>query len=117
MMPPHKQGKELKLVVLGIRLPGQELFANPLIQSVDPDSTAAKAGIKAGDRITEIDGHPVTRQAHIQHLLGPKYEGDIVSVKVKRKEEGKDKEIALANLKLSAPTAGSALPFIGILPM
>ena len=32
----------------------------------------------------EIDGHPIVRQAQILHLLGEKYEGDIVTVKIER---------------------------------
>jgi len=47
------------------------------------------------------------------HLLGPKYEGDSVSLKVER--EGKVESFAKIELAGTAPTV--AQPFLGILPM
>src|SRR5439155_6262060 len=117
ILPRLKQGKDLQRGVLGIRLQIQDQNSDPvIIQSVDPESVAAKNAIKAGDQVIEIDGSPVTRHTQLQHLLGPKYESDTVSVKLQRKEGGKDKEIVLTGLKLSAPLAAHIQPFLGILP-
>src|SRR5262249_3499016 len=82
VLPRLKEGKDLKRGLLGITLQSPDIYgATPVVGSVAPESTAAKAGIKAGDIIAEIDGHKVVRQAQILHLLGNKYEGDKVSVK------------------------------------
>src|SRR5262249_13614346 len=63
--------------------------------------------------ITEVDGVPVERFAQVMHLLGRKYEGDKVSVKIKR---GKD-EINLPNLTLTGSLMAYVHPFLGILPL
>ena len=98
VLPRLREGKDLHKGVLGITPKGGDIFgAVPEIATVAPDSTAARAGIKPGDIIKEIDGVPVVRQAQVMHLLGPKYEGDTISVKLQRGKE----EINLSNLKLS----------------
>ncbi len=114
VLPRLKKGENLKRGLLGVRLKDADIYgAAPVVGMVTPDSAAAKAGIQPGDLITEIDGKPVARMAQILHLIGPKYEGDTVSVKVKRG----DKEIALPGLKLVGTLASFAHSFLGIVPM
>ena len=48
------------------------------------DSAAARAGIKVGDKIVSIDDKPTPNFSTVQHILGPKYEGDVIKIKVKR---------------------------------
>jgi serine protease Do len=48
-----------------------------LITSVTENSPAAKAGLKAGDVITAIDGEPVTSPGDITRVLNKKETGDI----------------------------------------
>jgi S1-C subfamily serine protease/predicted esterase len=114
VLPRLKQGQELRKGLLGITLQSADIYgATPVIGSVAPDSAAQRAGIKPGDTVLEINGHPIVRQAQILHLLGEKYEGDTVSVKVRR---GK-KELAFANLKLAGSVTAFEHAFFGILPM
>jgi S1-C subfamily serine protease/predicted esterase len=114
VLPKLKEGKDLKKGLLGIRLQSPDIYsAKPTIATVDVDSTAMRAGIKSGDVVTEINGVRIIRQAQIMHLLGEKYEGDVVSVKVQRG----DKELSFANLKLSSTAAAHTHPFLGVLPM
>ena len=72
--------------------------AAPIVGTVAPDSAAAKAGLKPGDVIVEIDGKPVRNQAQLQHLLGPKYEGDKVAVddQARRRERSSSTSVKLA---------------------
>ncbi len=54
-----------------------------LVTSVEKDSAGAKAGLKAGDVIVEIDGKKLSRTYDLIHALGQKDEGE-VSLKVVR---------------------------------
>jgi serine protease Do len=114
VLPRLKEGQDLHEGRLGISLQSQDIYgARPVILNVAPDSTAQHAGIKAGDIITEINGLRVVRQAQILHVLGEKYEGDTVSVKVLRGKE----ELSFANLKLTGPLNAFVYPFLGVLPV
>ena len=48
-----------------------------LVNSVNENSPAAKAGLKAGDIITEIDGKAVKGQLDLIRAIGEKKEGDV----------------------------------------
>lgn len=114
VLPRLKQGKNLRKGLLGIT-PGSANIYDGLstVKTVALQSAAEKAGIKPGDQIIEIDGKPVRNHAQVQHALGPKYEGDQVSVKIKRGTEEK----LLSNLVLSGSVTAYSLPYLGILPM
>jgi S1-C subfamily serine protease len=128
VLPKLKEGKDLHRGLLGIQpktqaspggpIPGMGAMpdiygAAPVIGTVLPQSAAAIAGIQSGDTITEIDGVKVTRFAQVQHLLGPKYEGDVIAVKVKRG----DKDLAFNKVSLTGVLPALAVPFLGVLPM
>src|SRR5207253_889021 len=96
VLPKLKEGKDLKKGVLGITLESADIYGvAPVIASIAPDSPAQHAGFKRGDQVVEINGVSIARQAQILHVLGEKYEGDVVSVKLKR---GKD-ELNFPSLK------------------
>jgi S1-C subfamily serine protease/dienelactone hydrolase len=115
ILPRLKKGVDLKKGILGIQAQGQDRYSVvPTIAAVAPGSTAAKAGIKPGDVIQEIDGHEVNNMAQVLHLLGGKYEGDKVSIKLLR--GGKD-EINLKDLVLGGVSGTLSRAFLGILPM
>src|SRR5262245_9730743 len=99
VLPRLKEGKDLDRGLLGVRMKSLDIYSvAPEIGEVMKDSAAAKAGLQKGDVITEVDGTPVVRMAQIQHILGPKYDGDKVSLKYKRG----DKENAIKDLTLVA---------------
>ena len=109
-----KEGKDLHKGILGIRLKGSDLYSGqPEIATVAADSAGAKAGLKAGDKIVEIDGKPIVRLAQMQHLLGTHYEGDKIALKYK----GGDEEKEIKELRLVSSMQGVSHAFLGILPL
>ena len=114
VVPRLKEGKDLEPGLLGVMTKSQDLYgAVPELSGVQPGSSADKAGLKPGDIVTEIDGVPVARMAQIKHLMGTKYEGDKVTISVRRGLEAKTfKDVVLVSVKQAA-----AHPFLGILPM
>ena len=114
VIPRLKEGKDLEKGVLGVSFKSQDLYAAvPEINGVLKGSAADRAKLHVGDIITEIDGHPVTRQAQLKHVLGTKYEGDKLSLKIKR---GIDEKV-VADIVLVSTTQVTAHPYLGILPM
>jgi S1-C subfamily serine protease/predicted esterase len=114
VLPRLRQGKDLKKGLLGVRMKSTDRFgALPEVAEVLPSSAAARAGLKAGDTITEVDAHPVVNMAQILHLLGTKYEGDKVSLKYRRGKE----TVTVADLELVGALVAYAHPFLGILPL
>ncbi len=107
-----KKGTDLRAGLLGITMQG-DTFSPPVVSAIQPDSAAAKGGILAGDTIVAIDEKPVASQAQLKHQLGNKYDGDEISVTVKRG----DKTEVLKNLRLSASLTSFTPPFLGILPL
>src|SRR5216684_9110700 len=113
-LPRMKTTKDLRRGLLGIVPKDGDFYSTaPVIGSVLPQSAAAVAGIKPGDVITEVEGVRVNRQAQVMHLLGRKYEGDSVSVKVKRGQQ----ELSFPNLKMTGLLTAFAHPYMGILPL
>ncbi|MCX6829764.1 MAG: PDZ domain-containing protein [candidate division Zixibacteria bacterium] len=55
-----------------------------LITEVFEDSPAQKAGLKAGDVITQIDGKEVTEPADVQKAVGDKSKGDKLNLTILR---------------------------------
>lgn len=114
VVPRLQQGKDLHRGLLGIRVKSGDMYSTvPEVGEVVKDSAAARAGLKPGDIIVEIDGHPVVRMAQIQHLLGPKYEGDKVSLKYRRGQE----VVSVADLTLVGTLQAYGHPYLGILPL
>ena len=85
----------------------------PTIGTIVKASPAEKAGLKPGDTIVEVEGKPVVSMAQIQHILGPKYEGDKISLKYKRG----DKTLEVKSLELVGKNVTIAQGYLGILPM
>ena len=115
ILPRFQQGKDLRRGLLGIT-PQQanDAYNLPLVVgSVANESAAAKAGIKPGDTIVEVDGVAIANFSQLQHRLGPKYEGDRVRIVVLR--DGK--RIELGEVTLSGSVTAYNAPYLGILPM
>ncbi len=79
-----KRGKDLYPGLLGVNMKEGGIDERPTIDHVRYDSPAEKAGLKAGDVLTEIDHHPIVRHDEVKQVLGRKYAGDRVAIVVRR---------------------------------
>ena len=68
-----------------------------LVQSVEPGSPAAKAGIKGGDIITAIDGKKVSSKDDVSNAITSKKQGDKVTITILRAGKHKSVQVTLAN--------------------
>jgi serine protease Do len=55
-----------------------------LVSEVEPDAPGAKAGLRTGDVITELDGKPVTDAGQLQMIVGQKRPGETIHLQVMR---------------------------------
>jgi len=55
-----------------------------VVSEVEPDAPGAKAGLRTGDVITELDGKPVTDAGQLQMTVGQKRPGDTIHLLVVR---------------------------------
>jgi serine protease Do len=73
--------------------------AGALVSDVQPDGPGAKAGLKTGDVITELDGKQVSDAGQLQVLVGQKRPGDTVHLQVLRDEKPMSVPVTLEDLK------------------
>jgi len=66
-----------------------------LISQVEPDAPGAKAGLRTGDVITELDGKPVTDAGQLQATVGQKRPGDTIHLQVVRDSKPMDVAVTL----------------------
>jgi serine protease Do len=69
-----------------------------LVSDVTPDSPGAKAGMKTGDVITELDGKAITDAGQLQMLVGQKRPGDTVHLDVMRDDKPINVAVTLGDL-------------------
>ncbi len=113
LLPRMKSEKELHPGKLGVSLKGTDLYSGEVvIAAAVAGSPAQRAGLKAGDKIVEVDGAIITRQAELRHALMPHYASDKVKLVAVRGSERLEREIELV-----AEIAPYQFPFLGILPI
>jgi len=83
-----------------------------LVSQVNPGGPADKAGIVAGDVITELNGQPVNDSHDLTTRVGTMTPGDTVTVTVVRKGKSQSMKVVLAerDLKLFAQDDQSGTP-------
>jgi S1-C subfamily serine protease len=115
VLDKFKEGKDLRRGLLGVTFQNAQepYFDPPVVELVTPDSAAAKLGMKAGDKIVKVDGQPIPHITALQFALGPKYDGDKVSITIER--DGK--EVEFKDVTLTASASSFTAPYLGILPM
>ncbi|MGD8873991.1 MAG: DegQ family serine endoprotease [Gammaproteobacteria bacterium] len=71
---------------------GLQQRGGTLVARVSPDSAAQQAGLRPGDVITALDGHPVTRSSDMRNAIGLLRAGTRIRLNILR--EGKPREIS-----------------------
>lgn len=113
ILPRLKSGKDLHPGLTGLGFGSADSFTSaPSVVNVRPGSPAYEAGLKAGDRIVEVDGRPVLRIADVKVALSRRYAGDSVRISVRRGDEQIEKEFSLV-----AELQPYAHPLLGVLPL
>ena len=113
VLPRMKKGEDLRPGLAGVNMKGPNIYTGePIVAASRPKSPAAEAGIKAGDKIIEIDGRKISRTAEVKQEILRRYAGDMMRVAVLR---GKDR--IECELRLAAQLAPFQPGFLGILPM
>jgi serine protease Do len=69
-----------------------------LVARVAADSPASKAGLKAGDVITEVNGEPIVRSGQLSSRIGLASPGETVKLKVWRDKGSHDLEVKLGRV-------------------
>src|SRR5581483_11396229 len=81
-----------------------------LIAEVEPSSPAAAAGLKKGDVVTALNGHPVRGPAELRARLGVVPAGDTVEMKVQRGKETHTIAARIAEIDKSQTAGGQSVP-------
>ena len=81
-----------------------------LIASVARNSAAAKAGLKPGDVITEVNGEPIVRSGSLSSVIGMASPGDKVKLKVWRDRSAIDIEAKLGGAEEATKQAAADEP-------
>jgi serine protease Do len=102
----------LKAGLIGVTFREPDQFTmGCTVDTIAPLTPADKVGLKPGDNIVEADGKAVLNQAQFLHVLRPKYEGETISLKVKRG----DKIEEYKEIKLAAQQSSIDPGFLGVL--
>jgi serine protease Do len=77
--------------------------AGALVNSVEKDAPAAKAGVEPGDVITRFDGKPIERSTDLPRIVGGTKPGSTVNMTVFRKGQPRDLKVTVAELQPDQP--------------
>ena len=112
ILPRLKKGEDLYPGIAGISLKtSNPITGEPVVGACHPKSSAAAEGLRAGDRILEVDGRAIRRAADFKIELGRHYAGDSVQIALLRGKERMERRITLTD-KLVPYQHG----FLGVLP-
>jgi serine protease Do len=79
-----------------------------LVNSVERDGPAAKAGLEAGDVIVRFDGKPIERSSDLPRIVGGTKPGTDSTVTVFRKGTQRDLKVAVAEAPQDRPRSARA---------
>jgi serine protease Do len=82
--------------------------AGALVQSVEKDGPADKAGVEAGDIIVRVDGKTVERSGDLPRLVGATKPGSKATLQVFRRGTTRDISVAVAEFEPDRPARRAA---------
>ena len=95
---------------LGIAMSNATGIDGAQIAEVEPNSPAAAAGLRKGDVVTALNGHPVRGSAELRARLGVVPAGETVDLKVQRGKETQTIKARIAEVEKAKSASGQALP-------
>ena len=102
-------GVTIRTVDAGLaRDKGLKIIKGVYVDSLMEGSSAAKAGVKSGDVIVQIDGQNVTSSPELQEIVARHRPGDQLSLKVNRNGAEKSFSVTLNNRKGNTELAAKA---------
>jgi Do/DeqQ family serine protease len=101
---------EVKRGRLGIAMTNATGVDGAQIAEVEADSPAAQAGLRKGDVVTALNGHPVRGSAELRARLGVVPAGDTVELKVQRGKETQVVKARIAEVEKTQAGAGQSVP-------
>ena len=102
LLPKYKEGKDLEVGVIGIGFKENRTFiGDAVIDSIDPDSPAAKAEMKPGDKILAIDGVAIPSALQLSMNLHRRYVGETLKIRYLR--DGKEHTVELTTVAPTEP--------------
>ena len=111
VLPKLRKGEDLYSGVAGVFMQSKNLYTgDTVIASCRPNSPAAKAEFKAGDRIVEIGGRKVTRSAEVKQEISRHYAGDKVHFVVLRGDKRIEADLELSSEAGTVPVRFSGHP-------
>ena len=76
-----------------------------LVNSLDAESPALKSGLKQGDVLTAVDGHPLLHPLDLERALLGRKSGEEVELSVLRNEKKTAVKLTMAAVEIRAPVA------------
>jgi len=101
---------EVKRGRLGIAMQPNVGGEGAQIAEVEPNSPAAAAGLRKGDVVTALNGHPVRGPAELRARLGVVPAGETVDLKVQRGKETQVITARIAEIDKSQSAGGQTVP-------
>jgi len=101
---------EVKRGRLGIAMTNATGVEGAQIAEVESNSPAAAAGLRKGDVVVALNGHPVRGSAELRARLGVVPAGDTVELKVQRGKETEVLKARIAEVDRSQAAGGQSLP-------
>jgi serine protease Do len=117
VLPRLQAGETLRPGIIGIGYASRDAVNGPARVAVcRAGSPAAKAGIRAGDRIVSANGRAVTRVADLRHVVAPLYAGDRLELELERGTGATATERIGASVELVARLPPWRRTVLGIVP-
>ena len=101
---------EVKRGRLGIAMDPRGSPDGAVIAEVERNSPAAAAGLRKGDVVTALNGHPVRSSSELRARLGVVPAGETVELKIQRGNESQIVKARVGEIDRSQAAGGASLP-------
>ena len=101
---------EVKRGRLGIAMDPRGSPDGAVIAEVERNSPAAAAGLRKGDVVTALNGHPVRSSSELRARLGVVPAGETVELKIRRGSESQVVKARVAEIDRSQSAGGASVP-------